>query len=86
MNTKFYHLYQREIHGMHSHHRMANEYFAKHDDMILDNALNTNQCNPNLNYHTIVEMLFPLGLVHGTLTITRKKNNFKLRLFSFEYF
>lgn len=54
---------------------MANEYFAKHDDMTLDNALNTNQYNPNLNCHTIVEMLFPLVRVHGTLTITRMSLN-----------
>lgn len=54
---------------MRSHHQMEGEYFAKHDDMQLDNELNTNRCSPNLNCQMIVEMLFPPDRAREMLTI-----------------
>lgn len=53
---------------MHSHHRLAAEYFAEHDDRLLDNESNINRCSPNLNCHTIVGMPSPLVQVREMST------------------
>lgn len=49
---------------------MVGEYFAIHDDRRLDNESNINQCSPNLNCQTIVEMPFPLVQVREMSTTT----------------
>lgn len=50
---------------MNQRHLQEEKHFLKRVDTTVAHELDTNQCNPNLNYRMIVEMLSPPYPCHG---------------------